>query len=108
MFLVVNWLYIVMVIIWWCICDVDGSDIDGGGQLYGWEVLIVIFCDYQGGFFVKIGDFGWEIVVKNMIWIEYEMVWEGDYILIGMLIDVVLLDEVDEIWQIVQFVDMFE
>ena len=105
---VANWSYTATATIWRRIRDADGSDTDGGGQPYGWEAPIAILCDYQGGLSSKIGDIGWEIVVKNTIWTEYATAREGDYILIGASSAVAPPDEADEIRQIVQFADTFE
>nr|WP_234479952.1 hypothetical protein [Erwinia sp. S38] len=82
---------------------------DRYGQSLGWSAPLVIMADYQGGLSKRLGDIGFEQVVKNTFWTEYAEAKAGDYILIGESDNSdPIAAGADEVMQSIQYADTFE
>ena len=82
---------------------------DRYGQPLGWSAPLVIMADYQGGLSKRLGDIGFEQVVKNTFWTEYADAKTGDRILIGASDEPdPIAAGADEVMQSIQYADTFE
>lgn len=99
-----NWSYTAQATIW---KKLEGQN--EYGDPLGFDVPLVIFCDYQGGLSKRVGDIGGEKVVKNTIWTEYALADTGDYILIGVSTGAdPIAAGADEIMQAIRYADTFD
>lgn len=98
-----NWSYTAICTVW------KKLGVNEYGDSLGFAEPLQIMADYQGGLSKKLGDIGFEKVVKNTIWSEYALADTGDYILIGASDNPDPVEAgADEIMQAIRYADTFE
>lgn len=97
-----NWAYTAKATLW----RVSGENEYGKKIFYPPEL---IYCDYGFDSALKLGDIGSGFVVKNTFWTEYSQANQGDFILVGELLEVDPIKAgADEIKHIIRYADTFE
>lgn len=100
---VANWSYTARATIWPKI-DIES---EYPGNYYGKPFHI--WCDYQGGVTDRRNGLGFEKVIKNIFWTEYDGAKIGDRILIGFSeIEDPLDAGADEVVHVTRYADTFE
>ncbi|CND37610.1 MULTISPECIES: hypothetical protein [Yersinia pseudotuberculosis complex] len=101
-----SWSYTAKATVW----KKNGPPDEYGKQ--AWLPPIQIMCDYGSDIrtpTLLVSDAGKEIVVKDTIWTEYAEAVMGDFILIGISIEVdPITSGADEVKNVIRYADTFE